>query len=353
MSRFISDRMAGVKAYVPGEQPKGEVLLKLNTNESPYPPSPRVREAVANSVAGLNRYSDIDCTGLGSAFCRVFGTKENNLLFTNGSDEALYYCFMAFCDGERGIVFPDITYGFYSVYADVCGVKARKIPLGEDFSVDIEDYFGVGATVLIANPNAPTGLALTASQVEKIVINNPDNVVIIDEAYTEFSDTTSRHLVDKYDNLVIVGTFSKSRYLAGARLGYIIADESLIADINKVKFSVNPYNVNTLTQAAGVAALEDNGYYVNLCAEICRVRDGFARALTEIGFEVIHSECNFVFARHPDFDGEYITNQLKSRGILIRHFSGKRTSPYIRVTIGTQENMEKVLSAIKQIIGGE
>lgn len=353
MSRFQSDRMAGFDAYVPGEQPKDTSLIKLNTNESPYPPSPRVAQEVNKAVCdGLNRYSDLNCVALGESFSARYKVSRDRIMFTNGSDEALYYCFLAFCGDKVGAAFPDISYGFYPVYADMCGIAKKVIPLDSELRIDPNNYVNLNSTVVIANPNAPTGRVLPVSGVEKILRNNMNNVVIVDEAYADFSGSSCISLADRYENLVIVGTFSKSRHLAGARLGYVIARPELIADLEKVKFSVNPYNVNSLTQAAGKAALDDDGYYKEKNAEIASLRDSFSEELGSIGFDVLPSGANFVFAEYKGVSGELLLGELRKRGILVRRFAGERIKNRLRITIGTKEQMAKVFSALKEIIGG-
>lgn len=352
MSSFIDERLQPLKAYVPGEQPKPGEFIKLNTNEFPYPPAENVAKATAESVLNMNLYSDLNCTELKNAFYAVFGFGGNNVIFTNGSDEALYLCFLTFCGKNCGAAFPDITYGFYSVYADLCGIEKKVIPLDSELSVEPKDYYDVKKTIFIANPNAPTGKKISLSQIEDILNNNKSNVVVIDEAYADFSGETAAELTKRYENLVVVGTFSKSRGMAGARLGYIITSESLAADIEKVKFSINPYNVNTLTQATGTAVLKENDYYKAMVSEICATRDAFSEELRNIGFEVIPSNTNFVFVKHPEISGKYITNELRERKILIRRFDNERINEYIRITIGTPQQMTFVAESLKEIIGG-
>lgn len=353
MSSFIDKRLAELNAYIPGEQPEPGRFIKLNTNEFPYPCALNVSDAVSFAVTNMNLYSDLNCSKLKYAFEKVFGFSGNNVIFTNGSDEALYLSFLAFCGENTGAAFADITYGFYSVYADICGIEKQIIPLDEDFEIVPEDYFNLGKTIFIANPNAPTGKMLSIDEIERIVVENPQNIVIIDEAYADFSGQTCSSLVTKYDNVIIIGTFSKSRGMAGARLGYIIASEPLISDIEKVKYSINPYNVNSLTQAAGTAVLESDQYYKDCVDEICQTRDLFSKNLEQIGFEVIDSNANFIFAKHKTLSGSLIAERLREKNILIRHFNAKRISDYVRITIGTPEQMNIVLNALEEITGGK
>ena len=260
MSKFFTSRLSRLKPYVPGEQPKDVKYIKLNTNESPYPPSESVIAAATASAETLALYCDPECKRLTEKAAEIFGVSADRVIMTNGSDEVLNFAFMAFSDERRPVVFPDITYGFYPVFAELSRIPYRTIPLESDLSINVEDYIGIGENIVIANPNAPTGLALPLSDIERIVASNPDNVVIIDEAYVDFGGDSAIPLTEKYDNLLVTGTFSKSRSMAGARLGFGIGSPSLIADLNTIKYSTNPYNVNAITQAAGLAALEDNDY---------------------------------------------------------------------------------------------
>lgn len=353
MSRFLDQRLSSLKAYVPGEQPKPGEFIKLNTNEFPYPPANGVADAVYGSVDSMNLYCDLTCKTLKERFCDVFGYGGNNVVFTNGSDDALYLCFLAFCGSSCGAAFADITYGFYSVYADLCGVDKTIIPLDDELSVNHRDYLGIEKTIFIANPNAPTGKKLNKEDVAEILKSNPNNIVVIDEAYAAFSGDSCIDLLSKFDNLVIVGTFSKSRGMAGARLGYIISSEEIIQDIEKVKYSINPYNVNCLTQAAGIRVLENNEYYIKRINEICSTRDDFSKNLTRLGFEVIPSYTNFVFAKHNTVLGKCIAEKLRERKILIRRFDKERIDNYLRISIGTPEQMKIVADVLSEIVGGE
>ncbi len=354
MSRFLSKSLSRFDAYVPGEQPKNKNLIKLNTNESSYPPSKKVAEYLSREACdGLNRYPDLVCSGLRDSFCRVFGVSGNKVMFTNGSDEALYLSFLTFCDESRGVAFPDITYGFYTVYADLCGINKKIIPLDDELRVNPSNYVNLGRTIVIANPNAPTGHALSLDEISFILDSNKDNVVVIDEAYVDFYGVSCKSLLDRYQNLVVIGTFSKSRYLAGARLGYVIASPELIADLEKAKYSINPYNVNTMTQLAGKAALDDNEYYMRVNAEIVKTRDLFASELLQMGFEVLPSATNFVFAKYDGFSGEYLLESLRTRDILVRRFKNERIKDFVRITIGTPQQMRIVADTLREIVGGK
>lgn len=353
MSWALDERLSSLKAYVPGEQPKPGQYIKLNTNEFPYAPAQNVAEAAAEAVINMNLYSDLNCTSLREEFKRVFSYGDKNVIFTNGSDEGLYLSFLAFCGKNSGVAFADITYGFYSVYADLCGIEKEIIPLADDFRIIPEDYYNLNKTIFIANPNAPTGLKLTHDQLDEILSKN-ESIVVVDEAYVDFSaDGSCAKLLKKHKNLVVIGTFSKSRGMAGARLGYVISNEEIIEDLEKVKYSINPYNVNSLTQAVGTAVLKNNDYYLECISKICKTRVDFSNQLVDLGFSVIPSETNFVFAKHPDYSGELISEELRKNGVLIRHFGNERIKDYVRITIGTEEQMNTVIEILKEIVGGQ
>ncbi|MBQ5590302.1 MAG: histidinol-phosphate transaminase [Clostridia bacterium] len=351
MSKFLIEKLQGLAAYVPGEQPKDKKYIKLNTNESPFPPSINVLKAIDTSLIGdLKLYCNPECTSLVDAFCSVYDVNKENIIFGNGSDEILNYCFTAFFSEKNPVVFPDITYGFYKVFGDLYNIDYTEILLKNDFSIDINDYIGINKNIVIANPNAPTGICLSVEDIEKIVKSNPDNIVVVDEAYIDFGGESCYKLTNKYDNLLVTGTFSKSRSLAGARLGFAIGNKELIADLNKIKYSTNPYNINSLTQAVGTATLLDNDYYLNNCKTIIKNREFTVQNLKELGFEVLDSKANFVFAKHPDFEGEFLYKELYNKGILVRHFKNERIKDYLRITIGTSVEMTALIFAITKII---
>jgi len=352
MSRFFSDKYSLLKAYVPGEQPKDQKYIKLNTNESPFPPPSELVEAVAEEAGRLQLYSDPECTRLVKKAAEYFGIKPSQVLMTNGSDEILNFAFMAFCDKEHPIVFPDITYGFYPVFANLNGIPYEEIPLREDYSIDYRQYLGIGKNIVIANPNAPTGIALSLSEIEAIVASNPDNVVIIDEAYVDFGAESAVSIVDKYENLIVTQTFSKSRSLAGGRLGFGISSEALIADMNTIKYSTNPYNVNRMTMAAGYQALCQDDYFKK-CIEIIKQNREFAKTeLQHLGFSVLDSKANFLFVSSDRISGEELYLELKRRGVLVRHFKLEKIKNFNRITIGTKEQMQTLIATVKEILGG-
>ncbi len=350
MSKFFSAKHASLTPYVPGEQPKDAQYIKLNTNESPFAPLASAIEGAAAECAKSQLYSDPQCTLLTQKVAEVLGVKENQVLMTNGSDEGLHFAFMAFCDENRPVVFPDISYGFYEVFAQLHRIPYKKIPLKEDFSVDYRDYAGVGANVVIANPNAPTGLALPLCEVEKIVASNPDFVVVIDEAYVDFGGESAVKLIDKYDNLLVTQTFSKSRSLAGARLGMVIGNERLIADLQTMKYSTNPYNVNRMTAAAGYAALCAEDWFRENVSAICQTREETAATLREMGFTVLPSKANFLFVKSDKIGGQALYEGLKKRGVLVRHFTAERICEYNRVTVGTKAQMQVFLEKVKELL---
>lgn len=352
MSRFLSKKYINVEEYTPGEQPQNmHEFIKLNTNESPFPPSPGVLAAVsAEEASKLRLYCDPDCKVLTEKLAKLYGVKPKNVFLSNGSDDILNFIFMAFCD--EGAAYPEISYGFYKVYADLHGVRDTKVPLNSDFSINPDDYCGIGKTVVIANPNAPTGLALGLGDVEKIASANPDNLLVIDEAYVDFGAESAVDLTKKYDNLLVVQTFSKSRSMAGARLGFAIGPAPIISDLNKIKYSTNPYNINRITQAAACAAVDEDEYY-RKNAEIIQENRAFTvSGLEKLGFEVLPSKANFIFIKSDKIDGEALYSKLKERKILIRHFTIPAIAQYNRVTIGTKEEMEEFLKNVEEILRG-
>lgn len=350
MSRFFSEKYKDLKPYVPGEQPRDRSYIKLNTNESPFPPSPKAQIYAARAAQGLQLYSDPECTAITEKMAQMYGLKPTQVLFGNGSDEILYLAFLAFCDDATPAIFPDITYGFYKVFAQFLGVPYTQVPLKEDFSIAVEDYLGVNKTVFIANPNAPTGQILSLEQVEKILQSNPNNVVVIDEAYIDFGGQSAVQLIDRYDNLLVTQTFSKSRSLAGGRLGVGFGSEALIRDLRTAKFSINPYNVNAMTMAAGLGALEDVDYTRENCEKIIKNREFTTVQLRKMGFTVLDSYGNFVLAGHSAISGADLYGKLKQAGILVRYFDSPRLKPYVRITIGTRQEMENLLAAVCKIL---
>ncbi len=369
MSRFLVEKYQRLTPYVPGEQPQDKQYIKLNTNESPFPPSPAVLAKAAEAAAEMQLYSDPDCRRLREKLADYFTGKiraeetartdgekalgtitPEQVIVTNGSDEVLNFAFMAFCGCETPVVFPDITYGFYPVFADMNGVPYAEIPLKEDFRIEPEDYENAGGTIFLANPNAHTGIALKRDEIEHIIRTNPDNLVVVDEAYVDFGAESCLPLVGKYDNVLVIQTFSKSRSLAGTRLGFGIGSKEIIRDMDTIRNSTNPYNVGRVSQAVGIAALEDDETIQANCRSIMANRQFTEEALKEMGFELTCSISNFIFMKHPQIDGDTIYQRLKERGVLVRHFTKERICQYNRVTIGSRRQMEQFLDTLKQII---
>lgn len=350
MSRFLSKNYDTLVPYTPGEQVNVKVI-KLNTNESPFPPSPKVKEVLSEEVIDkLNLYSDPELKELRNAIAKEFGVTADMVFCGNGSDDVLAFAIMGFCGRGGKLCCPEISYGFYPVYADIFGVDLEQIPLKDDFSIDVNDYIGKGKNIVIANPNAPTGLALSFEDVEKIVASNPDNIVIMDEAYMAFCGESCMELVNKYENLLVTRTFSKSHSLAGLRVGFGIGSKEIIDDLNKLKYSFNPYNINTLSIKAAAAAIADNEYYDDKIAKIVATREKTMAQLREMGFTCTESKANFIFASSDKIPASDLASELRKRGILIRYFNKAKIDNYLRITVGTDEEMQTLVNAIKEII---
>ena len=351
MSKFLSPTLAAVTPYIPGEQPQDQQYIKLNTNESPYLPSPAVIAAVSeHEVEKLRLYSDPACADLLKAAAAHFGLQPEQIMPGNGSDENLFFALRAFCDADHPLAYADITYGCYGVWCGLMHIPSHIIPLKEDFTLDPKDYYGLNQTIVLANPNAPTGIALPRAEIEGILKANPNNVVIVDEAYVDFGGESCVPLIDQYENLLVVQTFSKSRQLAGARLGLAMGNAKLIADLNRVKFSLNPYNINRLTLKAGQAALEDTAYFDTTRAAIVETRSWTRQQLEARGFTVLDSRSNFLFARTARQDGGSLYRKLKENGVLVRHFDAPRIHSWLRITIGTPAQMQALLAALDKIL---
>ena len=349
MSRYACDSINKIAPYVPGEQPGDRSYIKLNTNENPYYASPRaIQNITEDALKNLKRYSDPECSALISSIAKYYAIDNDNILVTNGSDEALAFCFRAY--GEAGLCYADVTYGFYDVIANLLGLNVRHIALRDDFSIDPSDYYGPERTVVIANPNAQTGIALSVSDIEDVLLKNRDNVVIIDQAYVDFFGQNAISLVGRHDNLIVVNTFSKSRSLAGARVGFVVANKDLIADIKNVKNSFHPYNVNTLSMLLAKGAIEDDEYFKESVDKIIRTRASLVSGLKKLGFRVLTSSANFVLASTPLMSGEELYKVLKMRGILVRHFNDARIADFIRITVGTDEETKALLFVLNQIL---
>lgn len=352
MSKFLSDKAKSIEPYTPGEQPKDKNYIKLNTNESPYPPSPYVKKVLIESnFDDLRLYPDPNVSDLKKEIAELYNVNTNNIFIGNGSDEILAFSFMAFFNKGDKVYYPNITYSFYSVYSSLFDLNEIKIPLKDDFTIDINNYKNLDAGIFIANPNAPTGLLLTLSEIEEIVMSNKNNIVIIDEAYIDFAEIESAcKLVSKYDNLLVIQTFSKSRALAGIRLGFAIGNENLIQGLKNIKYSFNSYTINRLSIIAGIEAIKDNQYFKDTVNKVINTREKTKIKLKELGFNVLDSKSNFIFISHKNIFAEDLYLKLKDKGILVRYFKSDLINNYIRVTIGTDEEMDIFVEKIKYII---
>lgn len=351
MSRFLSPEALRCEPYTPGEQPRDQQYIKLNTNESPFPPSPRVLEALSRAEAEkLYLYSDPTCAALNAAIAKRYGLTPENVISGNGSDEILAFAFRAFCGEGRPAAFADITYGFYEAQAALFGLEARRIPLREDFSLNVEDYLDFPGTVVIANPNAPTGMTVSVPDIRRLLERDPNRVVIVDEAYVDFGAESCAPLIREYGNLLVTQTMSKSRSLAGGRIGFALGDPELIADLNRVKYSFNPYNVNRLSLLAGAAAMEDEDYFQSCCRTVRENRAWTAEALEKRGFTVLPSSANFLFAGRGPISGGDLYRRLKENGVLVRWFDKDRIRDFCRITIGSKEQMEALIQQIDRLL---
>lgn len=351
MSRFLTDKFKKLVPYVPGEQPRGQEYIKLNTNESPFPPSPRVIEALNRSeLLRLNRYSDPTAKEIVESIAGYYRISPDRVFVSNGSDEALAFIFDAFCDEKKGIVFPDITYGFYPIFADFFGICHKTVPLDESYRINVGDYKDISDNVIIANPNAQTGVYLAPDEIEELVSQRTDRLVIVDEAYIDFGGKSAINLLDKYDNLIVVQTFSKSRNLAGSRIGMAFAAPGIINDLNTLRNSFNPYNLDRLAIIAGREAMKDGEYFRKCTAEIIANREYTVNELNKLGFEVLPSKANFIMARCKTVGGEALYKGLKEHGILVRHFKDARITDFIRITIGDRKQMKALADTLADMI---
>ena len=353
MSRFLSPEARRLAPYTPGEQPRDQQYIKLNTNESPFPPSPKVLEAVSRAEAEkLYLYSDPACAALNAAIAKRYGLAPENVISGNGSDEILAFAFRAFCGMGRGAAFADITYGFYEAQAALFGLEARRVPPREDSPLKVEDCLDFPGTVVLANPNAPPGMAVPVADIRRLLERDPGRAVIVDEAYVDFGAESCVPLVREYENLLVTQTMSKSRSLAGGRIGFALGSPELIADLNRVKYSFNPYNVNRLSLLAGAAAMEDEDYFQTCCRAIRETRAWTAAALEERSFTVLPSSANFIFAKSDRLPGGELYRKLKEAGILVRWFDKDRIRDFCRITIGSREQMEALTGRIDRLLAG-
>lgn len=350
MSRFWSSIVHDLSPYVPGEQPKRDDIVKLNTNENPYPPSPRALEAIAAATDQLRLYPDPRATVLRETIAARYGVAPEEVFVGNGSDEVLAHAFQALLQHDLPLLFPDITYSFYPVYCGLFEVGHETVPLDDAMRVRLADYRQPCSAILLPNPNAPTGIALTRDEIAALLAEHADELVVIDEAYVDFGAESAVPLVAGHDNLLVVQTLSKSRALAGLRVGFAIGQRSLIEALERVKDSFNSYPIDRLALAGAAAAIEDEDWFRDTCGKIVASRKRLARALTDLGFEVLPSQANFLFARHPDHAGADLADRLRDEGILVRNFGKPRIEDYLRITVGTEDECTRLLAALRQVL---
>ncbi|MBR3234052.1 MAG: histidinol-phosphate transaminase [Atopobiaceae bacterium] len=353
MSEFLASKYAGLSPYVPGEQPRDRAYVKLNANETSVPPCSGVAQALADPAlaAGLGRYADPHCMALRKAVAQKYGLDASEVFCGNGSDEVLGFLLLTFCEQGSRISFPDITYGFYRDFSATQGLAWTQIPLRDDFTLDVEAFAAFDGMVVFPNPNAPTGLAISCDDVVRIADAHPERLVIVDEAYVDYGNESCAPLVRKHRNLVVVHTMSKSRNLAGAHIGWCLAQADLIQDLNDIKFSFNPFNLSAPTMAIGIAALEDEEYFRKCTTTICETRDRTIRTLEDMGFTVLPSATNFVFATHPSLPATEWCARLREAGVLTRYYNAPRIDNWLRVTVGTPEEMDVFLRETRRILG--
>ena len=350
MSRYLSPTLQDLVPYTPGDIPRRRSVLKLNTNENPYPPPTPVIEAVRRVADRLQLYPDPNCLKLRQAAAEYYELEPDQIMAGNGSDENLFFALRAFCDAGRPLARPDVTYGCYGVWCGLMHIPQHIIPLEKDFTLDPARYYDLNETIVIANPNAPTGLALPPEAIGEIAARNPDGVVSVDEAYVDFGARSCVPLIRDHENLLVVQTFSKSRQMAGARLGFAMGNKELIADLERVRNSLNPYNVNQMTQAAGIASLQCEGYFRETCRQVIETREWAAQELVRRGFVVTDSRANFLFARTPKMLSRVLFRELRQRAVLVRYFDEPRTEHWLRITVGTKEQMEILLQRLDKIL---
>ena len=341
-----------VVPYVPGEQPKLLDVIKLNTNENPYPPAPGVEKVLREfDVDTLRLYPDPLVSDLVKAIADFYGLNENQVFTGVGSDDVLAMIFMTFFNSEKPLIFPNITYSFYDVWADMLRIPYETIALDDDFRIKPEDYYRENGGVIFPNPNAPTGELLSLDMVEDIIKHNSDVIVVVDEAYIDFGGVSALPLIEKYDNVIVVQTFSKSRSLAGSRVGYAMANPVLIKYLNDVKYSFNSYTMDRITIAAATAAVKDRDYFAETTAKVIKTREWTKNELAGLGFEFGDSKSNFIFARHPKMSGQALFEKLKAEQVFVRHFSKpERIADYLRISIGTDQQMQKLISILERIL---
>jgi histidinol-phosphate aminotransferase len=351
MSRFWSKTVKNLTPYVPGEQPKLSQLIKLNTNESPYGPSPKVLAAIASAnTDGLRLYPDPNSDSLKQVIAKVHGLQPQQVFVGNGSDEVLAHAFLGLLKHEDPILFPDITYSFYPVYCNLYDISFTNIPLDEDFAINTKDYIRKNGGIIFPNPNAPTGRALPLANIKALLESNTESVVVIDEAYVDYGTESAVTLVNQYPNLLVTRTLSKSYALAGLRVGYAVGHPDLIEALERVKNSFNSYPIDKLAMAGAVAAIEDQEYLHSISKAVIQTRQTLVKDLSQLGFETIPSQANFVFTKHPSKDAAAIATALREKHIIVRHFKMARIDQFLRITIGTDEQCASLVNALKEIV---
>jgi histidinol-phosphate aminotransferase len=351
MKEFWSSRIAHITPYVPGEQPRNQTFIKLNTNENPYPPSPMALQAMADALGpDLRLYPDPECMELRKAAAAYHGLDISQVFAGNGSDEILAFCFQAFFEPDLEVVMPDISYGFYPIYADYFGIKTRLVPLDDHFDLPLAEFASAAGGVVIANPNAPTGKALGLDSVQRILNTNRNVVVIVDEAYVDFGGQSAMVLIKDYPNLLIVKTLSKSRSLAGLRVGFAMGNPNLVSALCCVRDSINSYTVDRIAQAGAIAAVKDESYFHSTRLAVMKTREETIKKMTKLGFTVTESCANFIFASHPKLSAKSLQNGLREKGILVRWFNKPRIDNYLRISIGTDAEMDALCIALKELL---
>jgi histidinol-phosphate aminotransferase len=351
-NKFWSAKAAGITPYTYGEQPKDKKYIKLNTNENPYPPSPKAVDIIRSINENIYKlYSDPSCSEIKEAIAKVNGVNKNQVFVGNGSDEVLAFSYLAFFDKGDKVIYPDITYSFYPVYSNLYDIEGLIVPLKDDFNMDLDGFNQNAKAVIIANPNAPTGIALTLSEIEGVITKNPDKLIIVDEAYIDFGAESAVKLIDKYENLLVVQTYSKSRSFASLRIGFAIGNAELIQALHIIKDSYNPYTLDTISIKAGAASMLDTEYFDMTRNKIIATRERVKAELNKLGFTGTDSKSNFLFVKHNTISGEEIFLKLREQGVLVRYFNKPRINNYMRISIGTDEEMDKMLKVIKEIVG--
>lgn len=351
MSKYWNENVKGIEPYVPGEQPKDKKYIKLNTNENPYPPSEKVIKAIKNAAnEDLKLYPDPTCSDLIKEIAAYYGVNNDEVFIGNGSDEILAFIFMTYFEKGKTVLFPDISYTFYKVYAELFKLDYEMVKLDDDFNIPLDELKKKNGGVILPNPNAPTGKFINPSELKKVVEANKDSVVIIDEAYVDFGGESMVPLTKEYPNLLVVQTFSKSRALAGLRVGFAIGNKELIEGLNRIKNSMNSYTIDRIALAGAKAAIEDETYFKKITKSIIETREIYTVKMKELGFKVLESKSNFIFVKHKELKGEYIYKKLKEKGVLVRYFGKERIEDYLRITIGTNKEMEKLIEKLKEII---